>query len=179
MRDLKEPGLSSHDIRLLFTGLRDAITPNTHDTRGALYAPLGDTGGDPTEFPLHCDLYAPKHLWNVFDDVAHNDRSGASIFLSTSDMLQMARESGVELSKIKQLGSFIRSGDGDHYDEFYSLLYSDAPGFPILDKRMRAASFRIRLQCGEGYLINDRIWMHGRTLTNRSVTRNRLHRLVF
>lgn len=179
MRGLERPGMTSQDIRIVFTGLRDALTPNIKDARGALYAPLGDTGGDPTEFPLHCDLYVPDRLWNVFDDVTLNTRSGASIFLRTADMLQMARECGVMPLDSRQLGSFLKSGGSDRYDQFYSLLYSNKPGFAKLDKRMRTASYRISLKRGEGYLINDRIWMHGRTMTSRSVTRNRLHRLVF
>jgi len=41
----------------------------------ALYAPL--TPGNNGEFPLHCDMYIPKRLFNVFDDVPDDD-SGAS-----------------------------------------------------------------------------------------------------
>ncbi len=179
MRDLMLPGMTSADLRLLFTGLRDALTPNVTDNTGALYAPLGDTGGPPTEFPLHCDLYVPQRLWNVFDDVPATGRRGASIFLRTTDLLKFADESGVSSSDQHELRAYLKPGHGDRYDAFYSLLYSDRPGFAELDKRMRAASFRIRLKRGEAYLLDDRTWMHGRTLTARSVTRNRLHRLVF
>lgn len=179
MRDLLLPGMTSDDLRLLFTGLRDALTPNVTDNTGALYAPLGDTGGAPTDFPLHCDLYVPQRLWNVFDEVPANGRSGASLFLRTDDMLKFALESGVSPSDLRQLRDCLKTGTGDRYDAFYSLLYSDRPGFATLDRKMRASSYRIRLKRGEAYLIDDRQWMHGRTLTARSVTRNRLHRLVF
>ena len=179
LRNLLLPGMTSDDLRRLFTGMRDALIPNVTDSAGALYAPLGDTGGAPTEFPLHCDLYVPRRLWNIFDDVPAAGGSGASIFLRTDVMLKLAFESGVSTEDLRQLRTHLKPGAGDRYDAFYSLLYSDRAGFAELDKRMRKASYRIRLQRGEAYLIDDRTWMHGRTLTSRSVTRNRLHRLVF
>jgi hypothetical protein len=179
LRDLLLPGMSSEDIRLLFTALRDALTPDTRRTNGALYAPLGDTGGAPTEFPLHCDLYVPKRLWNVFDDVPATGRSGSSIFLPSSRMLSLAVECGVPSQPVSLLKRCLRNNTGDRYDEFSELLYGEGESFVMLDRRMRSEAFRIRFHRGEGYMIDDRVWMHGRTLTSRSVTRNRLHRLVF
>lgn len=179
MRDLLLPRMSSADLRILFSGFRDALTPNLVDASGTLYAPLGDVGGEPTEFPLHCDLYIPQRLWNVFDDVASIGQSGSSIFLQTSEMLTLAKQSGVGPGDVRQLRDSLQVSNRDCYDEFYRLLYSNHPGFSELDRKMRTICFRIRLQRGEAYLIDDRIWMHGRTLTARSVTENRLHRLIF
>jgi hypothetical protein len=179
LRDLLVPGMNSDDMRLLFTGLRDALTPNTHDTDCALYAPLGHTGGAPSEFPLHCDLYVPVRLWNVFDEVPAAGRGGSSIFLRTSEMMVLAAQCGVPQTTRLQLKDCLKSYGHDRYDEFYGLLYNDTPSSRELDRRMRSASHRIRLNRGEGYLIHDRVWMHGRTMTENTVTRNRLHRLTF
>ena len=179
LRDLLLPGMNSDDMRLLFTGLRDALTPNIHDTNGALYAPLGHTGGAPSEFPLHCDLYVPVRLWNVFDEVPAAGRGGSSIFLRTTELMALAAQCGVPNATRIQLNDCLKIDGRDRYDEFYGLLYNDTPSSRELDRRMRSASYRIRLNRGEGYLIHDRIWMHGRTMTENTVTRNRLHRLTF
>jgi hypothetical protein len=171
--------MSSDDLRLLFAGLRDALTPDVSNHSGALYAPLGDTGGEPSEFPLHCDLYVPVRLWNLFDEVPAKGRSGSSIFLRTSDLTALATRCGVPAAIRTQIKDCLKGDGRDRYDEFYSLLYDDTPSGQELDRLMRSASYRIRLQRGEGYLIHDRLWMHGRTITEHTVTRNRLHRLTF
>lgn len=179
LRELLLPGMTSDDLRLLFTALRDALSPDITSPDGALYAPLGDTGGAPSEFPLHCDLYVPRRLWNVFDEVPSTGNSGASVFLRTADLARLALECGIPKRTRDALKSCLTSEGRDRYDEFYSLLYASTPESDELDRRMRAAAYRIRLKRGEGYLIDDRVWMHGRTMTERSVTRNRLHRLTF
>lgn len=179
LRDLLLPGMSSDHLRRLFTGLRDALTPDTVTASGALYAPLGDTGGAPSEFPLHCDLYVPVRLWNVFDEVPAAGRGGSSIFLRTSDLMALANQCGVSKATRTQIKDCLKGDERDRYDEFYRLLYEDTPSNHELDRRMRSVSYCIRLYRGEGYLIHDRLWMHGRTMTEHRVTRNRLHRLTF
>jgi alpha-ketoglutarate-dependent taurine dioxygenase len=81
--------------------------------------------------------------------------------------------------QVRELDGCLKGKEEDRYDAFYGMLYGDSAAHLLLDRRMRSACFKIRLRRGEGYLINDRRWMHGRTMTARSVTRNRLHRLTF
>ena len=59
--------------------IRAILVSELKDPMSALYAPL-TPGKNQSDFPLHCDLYIPKTLFNVFGQVA-SDGSGRSTFL--------------------------------------------------------------------------------------------------
>jgi hypothetical protein len=44
---------------------------------------------------------------------------------------------------------------------------------------MEQRQLRIKLYAGQGYLLSDRAWLHGRDAPRGGVPINRLHRLVF
>jgi hypothetical protein len=67
-----------------------------------------------------------------------------------------------------------------HYTEFFNLLHGHEHSWVNeLDKKFRARQMRIKMKKGEGYLINDRMWLHGREPTALPVTKKRLHRFIF
>ena len=168
--------LGARGLRLLFTFIRDVLVSLSGDPMSALYAPLS---GTQNEFPVHADLYVPQTLFNVFEDVP-NDSSGASLFLSVSEFKQLLPtvNSLPESSReriVKILNDELKE---DHYEEFYALLYLNAWS-KELKERVKPKLLRVKLYSGQGYLINDRVWLHGRGRVKGGVSKKRLHRLIF
>ena len=168
-------------VHLLFAAMRESIVVQRGDSRAALYNPLGSIGADEGDFPLHADLYAPRFLFNLFDDVP-GDGSGASVFLGHGEFRRVLRETSSLAATWRQriLRCLAPVVSGDRYDEFWSLLHG--PGRPWrgeLVRNLRRAQHLVLFERGEGYLLDDRRWLHGREAPNGGVTRNRIHRLIF
>lgn len=168
--------LSGRGLHLLFAFFRDALASLAGDPMNALYAPLR---GTQNKFPVHSDLYVPQILFNIFDDVPA-DSSGATLFLSAEEFTQL-------LPKVRSLPATVREkivqilhGDSgeDHYDEFYGLLYLNVWTKELVEK-MKPKLLRVKLYSGQGYLIDDRVWLHGRERVKGGVSQKRLHRLIF
>lgn len=160
--------------------MRAILVAELNDPMGALYAPL-TPGKDQSDFPLHCDLYIPKILFNVFGQVA-SDGSGKSTFLRLNTFFSLLDEIEVMPIKIKSQLKRIFKVElrVDHYEKFYGLLYDPKNQWcASLKKALNREKIVIGLQKGEGYMINDRIWMHGRDRTNGGISAKRLHRLIF
>lgn len=168
--------LSARGLHLLFAFFRDALASLSGNPMCALYAPLR---GTQNKFPVHSDLYVPQILFNVFDDVP-NDSSGATLFLSGEEFKQL-------LPTVKSLPQSVRekivqilngNSTEDHYDEFYRLLYLNVWTKELMEK-MKPKLLRVKLYSGQGYLIDDRAWLHGRERVKGGVSQKRLHRLIF
>ena len=174
-------GISSHAVRLLFAATRSIIAGLTGDPYSALFAPLGSTGRRKhMKFRLHADLYPGRYLLNVFDNVP-SDLSGASLFLPIEKFEHV-------LSSIPSVPAEIRStmfdclnhpACTDRYQYFYDLLNGDYAWTDELQEKLDAETYSIKLFRGEGYLLDDRKWLHGRTAPTGGVPVNRLYRLVF
>lgn len=168
-------------LHLLFAAMRESIVTQRNDPRAALYNPLGSTGPDEGDFPLHADLYAPRFLFNVFDDVP-GDGSGASVFLAHGDFRRALRETRSLGASWRQriLRCLAPVVSGDRYDEFWGLLHgSERPWRGELRQNLRRAQHVVLFARGQGYLLDDRRWLHGREAPNGGVTRDRIHRLIF
>lgn len=165
-------------LHLLFTYARDVLSALMNDPMGALYTPLSGRQG---EFPLHADLYIPQILFNVFEKVPA-DTSGTSLFLSVPVFKKLLREvDSLPKDVHESLCRCLEDGEReDQYTKFYHLLYRDnEPWGEELARRMREKQVRIKLFYGQGYLLNDRAWLHGREAPHGGVPRDRLHRLIF
>jgi len=179
--NLLGPNISRPALRVALAGARTTIVQLTGDQRSAIYAPLGIVGEtEQEEFPLHADLYPPALLLNVFDDVPDDD-SGASIFLPAAKLTRAVGEllDMPNLVKREIADCLTRSASEDRYERFYDLLHGDHPWTERLEHTMEANCVTVRLCRGEGYLIHDRYWLHGRTAPTGGVPRDRLHRLIF
>jgi hypothetical protein len=177
---LGDQGLSPSALHCLFAALRDALAGLWDDARRAMYAPLGSTGPADGAFPLHADLYVPRVLFNVFDDVPR-DPSGATLLLSLSALEELAaRGRRMPADVLRRLTSRFREVAAvDRYDEVFDLLHGAHPWVAELEGAMEQHQTAIKFESGEGYLLHDRRWLHGRTTPTGGVPRNRVHRLVF
>ena len=176
-----DAGTTRTSIHLLFAAMRDEIAAALGDRRAALYNPLGSFGKNEGGFPLHADLYAPRFLFNIFDEVP-NDGSGAAIFLSVDELpgLLSTVASLPRQVRMRILACQRRVVTDDRYDEFYGLLHDALhPWWGDLRARFRKAQLTMPFERGQGYLLDDRRWLHGRLKPTGGVTQNRIHRLIF
>ena len=178
---LMDRKIDGNTMRSLFAYVRSSLVAATGNPKVAIYAPLGAAGAsEQGDFPLHADLYAPVFLLNVFDQVPL-DGSGASLFLPMKALLHMIDKLPSMPTKIKQRFRelIMRPSEADHYEEFYDLLHGEHPWTDGLEHAMAKETLRIPLSRGQGYLVHDRHWLHGRERPTGYVRKDRLHRLIF
>ena len=173
------PDLDGRALHRLLACLRHYLAELRHEPMAALYAPLSAVGTDAGDFPLHADLYLPEILFNVFEEVPQ-DRSGASLFLPTSvfeEILACEVPEGISRPLLRCLREPIQE---DSYERFFGLLHNrEAPWYGRLSRALQKRQIKIKLTAGQGYLIHDRLWLHGRTTPRGGVSGNLLHRLIF
>lgn len=165
-------------LHLLFAALRESVVAALGDPRAALYSPLPRSAGD---FPLHADLYAPRFLFNIFDDVP-GDGSGASVLLEVGEFLALLpRVATMPAPARRRIRACLQPVvTRDRYEELFDLLYgAQRPWRRDLRRLLTEFQQRIAFDRGQGYLIDDRRWLHGREKPTGSVRRNRIHRLIF
>jgi hypothetical protein len=168
-------------LRLLLAAARNELVKMAGDSRAAIYAPLGASGGaEQGDFPIHADLYRPVILWNIFDNVPA-DGSGASLFLRATTLLQAVRDSsGIPKDVKKRIRELLRGPiRSDSYEEFWDLIHGAHPWVTRLERIIKREQLVFGLGRGQGYMVHDRLWLHGRQAPRTKVGRDRLHRLIF
>lgn len=172
--------LDAGKLRALLALLRGSFATSATDERAAMYSPLGEIGKKAGGFPLHADLFIPKFLLNIFDDVSPDD-SGASTFLPVATLRRLLRGiKSLPVRKANEIAAlFADRLRLDHFDKLYDLLHGSHRWVRDLERSMGQHQFRIKLHAGQGYLLNDRFWLHGREAPHGGVSINRLHRLVY
>lgn len=172
--------ISNTNFQKIFCLLRHSIIKLRNEANQALYAPLNG-GKHQSNFPLHCDLYIPKILWNIYGQVP-SDGSGRTLLLKVKQVFSVLDAiPTVPKETLKRLRQLIAQHDPtDNFNEFYQLLHNPAnkwnKDFIRETKKLQST---ILFSRGEGYMIHDRIWMHGRDHTSGGISRKRLHRLIF
>jgi hypothetical protein len=179
-RELLDGKFGRKSLVHLWAVLRDCIVGQTGQPMTALYAPLSYVGRSAGQFPLHADLYAPQYLWNVFDSVP-TDGSGAALLLRLDKFFSLAKKAGVPRRVQKQvLNCFSDESQGERFRQFYDLLHVNGITWAkTWGELAEKAAARLPFGAGEGYLIHDRSWLHGRETPTGGVTVKRVHRLVY
>ncbi len=158
------PPVSSANLHRIFALFRCGITGLLGDAKAALHSPVRTSRVD-RGFPLHADLFFVDRVWLVFDDVPR-DASGRSLFLRRIDLERTLKETCVIPTRLlRHVKTLLRGGsDHDAFDELFDLLHSaDHPWVRPLRHETRKFQWAVKLRRGEGYLIDDRNWLHGRT----------------
>lgn len=174
-------GLTGAQLRVLIAIMRSVLADLAGNERAAMYAPLSQTGRSEKDFPLHADLYVPQFLFNVFDEVPLDD-SGASVFLSFESLKLILADLRTMPTRYAReiVNQFEKETGKDRFTRTFSLLHGmKHPWVEDLNAGMRARQFRLKMKTGQGYLLHDRSWLHGRDLPRGGVSVNRVHRLVF
>ena len=175
-----EPPLTSPLLHRIFALIRAGIARVNGDPRTALHAPVKTKRHD-EGFALHSDLFLTERLFLIFDNVPSGE-SGKSLFLSREEF--EAAVAGATLMPRQQqtrLRTLMRVPvNADSFDNWFDLVYSsDNPWNRQLVRSIKQASSAIKFHRGEGYLLHDRRWLHGRTAAKGGVTETRFRRLVY
>ena len=180
--------ITGNAVHCFFALLRGALVEATGTEWTALHAPPGATGARVREFPLHSDLYVCPMLMNIFDEVP-DDGSGATSFIRSSDFLEVVQEvdSVPHWCRARIAECFHGERSEDGFDELYTLVYGKGTGLvrtpnlwtEDLVLAMDSRKEEICLRRGEGYLLDDRKWLHGRAAPSGGVPARRIHRLVY
>jgi hypothetical protein len=173
---LIDEDLDAKRLHALFALLRGTMIRLARDRRAARYSPLGKQEGD---FPLHADLYVPRILFNVFNKLPSN-QSGASLFFPVAALRELVASIGsLPAAQGRRIVATLREESGtDRFDVLYDLMHGEHKWVPHLEAAMKRRQFRIKLGSGQGYLLDDRAWLHGREAPQGGVPANRVHRLV-
>jgi hypothetical protein len=167
-------------LHAAFALLRGALVEVMDDSRAAFHSPVATTRGRANDFELHADLFTARRLWLIFDDVPA-DGSGASLLLPTAELRRLLRSSAAPPASVRRrlLSLFGTELRRDSFDELFDLMHGAHPWRDALAAELAARQFVLRLEKGEGYLCDDRRWLHGRTPVTGPVRSFRFHRLVF
>jgi hypothetical protein len=178
--DMMDSDLDSRTLSFLFAFFRAALVSLSRDPLSALYQPLRSKR-EGKEFLLHSDLYMPVILFNIFDEVS-NDSSGASVFLAISSFIELLPE--IKTLPAETREKIIENLTGMHAEDRYQENFYLVHGYEQawsdeLGARMQQRQLRIKFYSGQGYMIHDRKWLHGREALDGKLSSKRLHRLVF
>jgi hypothetical protein len=160
--------------------LRAELVEIAGDRRAAFHSPVATTRGRANDFELHADLFTARRLWLIFDDVPP-DGSGASLLLPAAELRNLLRASTAVPPSVRRrlLSLFGAELRRDSFDELFDLMHGKHPWREALAAELAARQLVLRLERGEGYLCDDRRWLHGRLPVTGSIRSFRFHRLVF
>lgn len=173
-----EHGVDARVVRYLFAALRHHL-PRRHPRASALNLPIQPVEPAHSAFPLHADLFSQRILCTVFDQVPE-DETGASVLLTTRALHAVLADTVSMPADARARIQACLDDDGDQFEELVDLLYNPRHPWTIeLRVRLRAAQHRLRFRGGEGYVLHDRRWLHGREPQRFAVATTRLTRVVF
>lgn len=177
--DLLGQHLDGQTLHILFALIRGTLVRAATNEFAAMYTPLGDTGNDVGDFLLHADLYVPQYLFNIFDNVSART-GGTSTFLSIERLKKVVTKAGMPRAAAHTLISiFERDSKSDRFKKCFDLLHGDHRWVPQLEEALSEHQLEIPLRSGQGYLLHDRSWLHGRNKPKGGVTPNRVRRLIY
>ena len=160
--------------------LKDAVIEASGEETVGMKVPIGMGAGiEDGSFPIHTDIWPARYLMNVFNRPAPN-HEGASIFLPVSEYepLALAAFGPERLAHIMPILRREVPWDDTQYDDLYG--HHDHPDDTGIIAATNAAATVVAYERGEGYLVDDAVWMHGRTVMNQEDSvYDRLHRLTF
>jgi hypothetical protein len=170
--------LDRETLHGLFAGLRSAMVELAGDPRAALHSPVSRVRASENEFQLHADLFVSERLLLLFDDVP-NDGSGATLLLSRRRLLAGLRAMTPERVRARIARCLTSTLRADAFKRLFDLLHGPHPWRDALADFFDRAAERIELARGEGYLLHDRYWLHGREAVSGEVGTFRFHRLTY
>jgi hypothetical protein len=141
----------------------------------SLYAPLGTTSNVGIEFPPHFDLYKQKLLFIIYNDVSLENEA-AITFLSKQNFIKIIEAENIK-GKELILQALMNDLHEDQFDVIFGTLYKNENEF-IKDLLFEFSS-EVKIIKGDGFLCNDREWLHGRKAQSYKISNQRLIRYVF
>jgi hypothetical protein len=172
------PPFDSGLLYSVLVSLRACLVAIYQDPAVALCTPVKAEQRD-RGFPLHADLFTKKRLFIVFDDV-EAEGGGESLFLNTESMFAILATDVVPGAAKTRIRRLLKGQLAiDSFDELYDLLHGSHAWVPHLEKSLQTSQHVLFLKRGQGYLLDDRRWLHGRNASRIPVRAARFRRFVF
>ena len=132
------------------------------------YAPILAVPAHRSGFPLHADLFQAPTLLTILDRVPR-DGSGACLLAPTAPLLAaIAKGHLLPVAVRRRLAPTLVTRTGpDRYDELVDLFHGVHPWALSMRELLQAHEIAVPLRRGEGYIIDDRCWLHGRRPQSR------------
>ncbi len=177
LRDLFRTDAEGRGLRLLFAAVRQQLAREAGRAPMPMFPP---TSRSTLAFELHADLWAPELLLNVYVRPAQ-DRSGQSLLLSVVELKLALERSAVPIEVKREVQSCLASSGAEfRFERLRQLLYApDNPWHRRLESELRRRRWAFWFDRGEGYLLHDRRWLHGREAIRVRSSSRRFFRLVF
>ena len=176
---LFDGGIRPQVVRFLLAALPSQLT-RRHPRSEAHNLPIQPVDPPKSAFPLHSDLFRQALLLTVFHRVPAEE-TGGSTFLTTEALLRVLGEvPAMPASVAARVRVFFEDRDVDYFDQLVDVLYHPRhPWAAEVSRRLLAAQHRTQFAGGEGYVLNDRQWLHGREPQRCRVEPDRLCRIVW
>ncbi len=175
--------VGGYGMKHLFAFLRAVIVEQCGHRLGAHAIETDGTGHDHI-FPPHADMWVTSIILNIFN--IQPPGQGISTMLRMDDAWATIEASGIPPEGIAQMRRSIADhGSCDLYMQFNAWLYNDHAWSDRLGDELLAMSVGHEMLPGQGYLVDDRRWLHGRKELRwpESYTKedklNRLYRLGY
>lgn len=166
-------------LHKLMAAARSDIVRRSRRPSAAMHAPILEERSSENAFSPHCDLYRARILWNVFDDVP-SDGSGAATLVPTDAALASLVTARLLTVQRQRRSRELLDGPIGHdsFHRMYRLLYGGSPAASVEDL-LFSLSMTLPTRRGDGYIVDDRRWLHGRRAASTGISGRRLHRLIF
>jgi hypothetical protein len=177
LRDLFRNELEGRGLRLLLAAVRHRLANETWIRASPMFPP---TSRSALRFPLHADLWGPGLLLNVYERPAR-DGSGESLILSIAHLKQALSEANVPSPVRAEIASCLSGARHEfRFERLRELLHAQQnPWHERLDRELQRRTWSFWFDRGEGYLLHDRRWLHGRERIRVRSSDRRFFRLVF
>jgi hypothetical protein len=177
LRDLFGNEAQGRGLRLLLAAARQLLARGKQGLSAPMFPP---TSRSSLAFDLHADLWTPEILLNVYERPA-SDGSGESILLSVAQLKLAMNRSGMPAAVKREVTSCLARSSGEFgFERLRQLLHStENPWHPKLEEELQQRRWAFWFNRGEGYLLHDRRWLHGRKSIRVRSSNRRFFRLVF
>jgi hypothetical protein len=151
-------------MRAILAWLRSALIELTGERLSAHFVPTASTGlegGGP--FPPHVDCWVTTQLLNIFNRGVPG--SGISTMIPLERAWEVLEATSIAPEALTRMRAILGdAGYCDTFNEFNGNLYAlEHPWASEVTEALEAVAWSCELGPGQGYFVNDRRWMHGRT----------------
>lgn len=168
------------ELLFVFAWLRSALIELSGPSWAAHVVPTGGSGSRANAngpFPLHADQWHTELLFNVFNRVRPG---GETVLLSVEEALAIAREHGLPEAGVEAARFALSEATTTACFRDFNRWVSDWPGNALgggIAEALLNAAVPVAMKRGQGYLVNDRKWLHGRLAIDWPAGTDRNHRL--
>ena len=154
-------------MEALIAWLRGALVDLTGQWVAAHFAPTAEAGSidqsAPEPFEPHSDMWHTEMLFNIFNRTIPGQ--GAAMLMPMDEAWKVMASAGVPTETMATMrAELANAATCADFSKFNGWLFMpEHPWVPQVSKALMDACPPIAMEPGQGYFVNDRRWLHGRT----------------